>query len=205
MNTLSLGGRNVSRETLVRLQHYCDLIVRWNKTINLVSKSSLDDLWNRHIVDSVQFYCSDNPAPRCWLHLGSGGGLPGIVIGCLLAEASPTTKMIFIESDSRKCAFLRTAIRELKLNAAVVNERIETAPSQGADVITARALADLPMLLQLADRHLAKDGQCIFGKGKTWRDEVDLAEKEWKFKFDVIKSITSSDAAILKIREIERG
>ena len=205
MNTISLGHRNVSRETFERLQHYCDLIVRWNKTINLVSKSSLNDLWNRHIVDSVQFYCSDNLAPKFWLDMGSGGGLPGMVISCLLSEDSPTTKMIFLESDSRKCAFLRTAIRELQINAVVVNDRIETAPSQNADVITARALADLPMLLLLAGRHLAEDGQCIFGKGKTWRDEVSLAEKEWKFKYDVINSITNSDAAILKIKEIERG
>ncbi len=199
MTDLTIAGVNVSRETLDRLKTYQALIEKWNKTINLVSKSTITDVWGRHIVDSVQVFQSSNPRPDRWLDIGSGGGLPGIVIACLLQEMSPQTQMHLIESDLRKSVFLRTAIRELSLSATVHAKRIQDVPPLNADVISARALADLPTLIGLATPHLAPGGECLFPKGKTWGKEVDDASKQWKFDLKPITSITNPHAVILRI------
>jgi 16S rRNA (guanine527-N7)-methyltransferase len=194
----------VSRETYDRLSEYCALIKKWNPAINLVAKSTLEDIWKRHINDSLQFYCSDNANPNSWLDLGSGGGLPGIVMACVLQEMSPKTKVTLIESDTRKAAFLRTAVRELDLNADVLNSRIENAIPQNADVISARALARLDILFSLAEPHLHKSSECIFAKGKSWKSEIKEAQKNWRFQYEVVKSVTDPNAAILKIGGITR-
>jgi 16S rRNA (guanine527-N7)-methyltransferase len=167
-----------------------------------VAKSTIPDLWDRHIVDSVQAFLPSQPTPRRWLDIGSGGGLPGMVIACMLQEKSPQTDIHFIESDLRKSVFLRTALRELSLTATVHAKRIQDVPALNADVISARALADLPTLISLAYPHLAVDGECLFPKGKTWGKEVDDATKQWKFNLKPITSITNPDAVVLRIRGI---
>lgn len=202
MTELTIAGQTVSRETFDRLKTYQFLIEKWNKTINLVAKSTIPDLWDRHIVDSVQAFQPSQPTPRRWLDIGSGGGLPGMVIACMLQEKSPQTDIHFIESDLRKSVFLRTALRELSLTATVHAKRIQDVPALNADVISARALADLPSLISLAYPHLAVDGECLFPKGKTWGKEVDDATKQWKFNLKPITSITNPDAVVLRIRGI---
>ncbi|MBT3710487.1 MAG: 16S rRNA (guanine(527)-N(7))-methyltransferase RsmG, partial [Gammaproteobacteria bacterium] len=152
-----ISGVNVSRETIEALEHFAALIEKWTVKINLISKASLADLWDRHILDSAQLLkiCPRNI--QNWLDLGSGGGLPGVVVAILAKELIPKLTMTLVESDKRKSVFLRTAIRELELNAKVLNARIEkTAPLQ-ADVISARALAELDVLLALAEPHLTKN------------------------------------------------
>lgn len=199
MTDLAIAGLTVSRETFDRLKTYQSLIEKWNKSINLVAKSTIHDLWDRHIVDSVQVYQPSQSAPNRWLDIGSGGGLPGIVIACLLHEKSPQTDIHFIESDLRKSVFLRTALRELSLTGTVHAHRIQDVPALNADVISARALADLPALIALAYPHLAAGGECLFPKGKTWGKEVDDATKQWKFDLKPITSVTNPDAVILRI------
>lgn len=204
MNDRLFDEIDVSRETMQRLVAFQDLIVKWNPTINLVAKSTIADIWDRHIRDSVQFLCQSNSTPQHWVDLGSGGGLPGIVVSILLSEKSPDTIVTFIESDTRKCVFLRNVIRELSLNAKVENSRIEQTPPQNADVISARALADLTTLLELAERHAAPDTELIFAKGRSWQNEVAIAQKTWRFDLDVYKSKTEENAAILRIKGLYR-
>ena len=202
MNNAS--GLNVSRETYIQLEGYVDLLLTWTKKINLISSASIPDVWERHIRDSVQVF---NAAPRfgdIWLDIGSGGGLPGLVVAILSKEEAPDTSVTLIESDLRKATFLRTVVRELALNANVISARIDEADRVGASTISARALGTLDSLLGFADYHLLPDGTAVFPKGATWQKEVDKARESWRFDLDVVESITDKKAAILIIGGIAR-
>jgi len=201
MQGQSGSGLDVSRETLGKLEQYYELLQKWNQKINLVSKGSLDDGWNRHIVDSIQIFTASQHAEGHWVDIGSGGGLPGIVVAIMRSELGlgPVT---LIESDSRKAAFLMTVIRELSLNAKVIVARIEQAPAQSAAVLSARALASLDLLLGFAARHLAPTGLCVFPKGRSFEAEIDAARQNWLFDCEVVPSVTEADGAILKVGNI---
>ena len=193
---------NVSRETFSKLEAFADLVRKWNPKINLVSKNSLDDLWQRHILDSVQVFELAEGEGH-WVDLGSGGGFPGIVVAILNQEAQ-TFQVTMVESDQRKCAFLRTAIRELGLTALVKTERIEQLDGLKADILSARALADLTQLLDFTDIHLNPDGTALFPKGQNWQSEDSDAKKVWTYALEAIESKTNPAAAILKIKDIAR-
>lgn len=196
-------GQDVSRETLMRLEIYVDLIRRWNPRINLVSRNSLKQVWERHIADSLQVFVLAGPFSH-WVDIGSGGGLPGLVAAICAAESNPEARFTLIESDQRKCVFLRTVSRELGLSVSVLAERIEAAPPQNADILSARALGDLDQLLGYSQRHLSQNGICLFPKGATWKKEVEDAQPQWRFDLEAVKSVTEPDAAILKIQGVTR-
>lgn len=197
-----MPSSGVSRETLLKFERYAALLSKWNPAINLISKSSMEDIWSRHIWDSAQAYkvaASQND----WVDIGSGGGLPGIVIAILAQEQHPERNVEMIESDSRKATFLRSVIRDLGLRANVKVDRIENAPPSNASILSARALADLTQLLHYAKRHLAVDGQALFFKGKSWKKEVEEARRTWSFDLISHKSKTDPEAAILEIKDIQ--
>ncbi len=193
---------DVSRETFEKLKAFAELVRKWNPKINLVSKSSLDDLWSRHILDSIQIF-ELAPGPGNWVDLGSGGGFPGIVIS-ILNQEERKFDVVMVESDQRKSAFLRTAIRELDLAAKVKTERIEELECLEADVLSARALADLTKLLGFAGLHLKRGGIALFPKGQSWQREDLEARQDWTYDLETVTSKTNSDAAILKIKDIAR-
>lgn len=199
----SLDGLNVSRETTDLLTQFSELVERWTVRINLISKASVDGIWERHVADSAQLF-ELAPEFEHWVDLGSGGGFPGIVIAIIAKEARPEARITLVESDLRKATFLRTAIRELGLNAKVIADRIEELPPLGADVLSARALADLTSLLKFTDLHLAKSGTAIFPKGLNWRKEDEAARQLWSYSLDPVKSKTSAEAAILLIKDVSR-
>ena len=193
---------DVSRETFEKLEAFGELVRKWNPRINLVSKSSLDDLWTRHILDSVQVF-NLAEGSGVWVDLGSGGGFPGIVVS-ILNQEERHFDVTLVESDQRKCAFLRTAIRELTLEASVKNERIEEVKSLNADVLSARALADLTKLLGFAELHLKPEGTALFPKGQSWQREGEEARLSWMYGLEPVPSQTNPEAAILKIKDIAR-
>ncbi len=195
---------NVSRETYERLQIYADLLKRWNPRINLVSKASIIDLWQRHIADSVQIYKFAPHPVNHWLDLGSGGGFPGLVNAIMAIEKRTPFHMTLIESDVRKSAFLRTVIRETGAPAKVVTGRIEDLEPMNADTISARALADLNTLLSFTERHLNIDGVALFLKGASWEGELQDARTKWNFQYQIDKSETEDGPVILSIRGVER-
>ncbi|MFW8633901.1 16S rRNA (guanine(527)-N(7))-methyltransferase RsmG [Cribrihabitans pelagius] len=196
---------DVSRETVARLEVFEQVIRKWNPKINLVSRSSLDELWTRHIADSVQvFRCAAPPLAGKWVDIGSGGGFPGLIIAILAAEEAPGLEVVLIESDQRKSAFLRTAARVCGVKVRVISERIERAEPQQADVLSARALADLSTLLEFSTRHLKIGGMALFPKGATWKKEVDNAQGQWRFEAEPVRSITENEAVILKIGGVAR-
>ena len=196
-------GLDVSRETFERLEHFCGLVQKWTRKINLVSKGDIEEVWQRHIVDSVQIH-SLAPEVGTWLDIGSGGGFPGVVVVIMDAENNHQRPLTLMDSDQRKCTFLRTAIRELGLTANVIAARIEEAAPQEADILSARALAPVSQLCGFAERHLKPSGVALLPKGRTWRTEVEEAEKAWSYRLNPIKSNTDPEAVILQIKEIKR-
>ncbi len=195
---------DVSRETMARLDAYAALLKKWNKAINLVGKATLPDLWQRHFLDSAQLFTFCPPEARSWADLGSGAGLPGLVVATLAKQSRPDLRVICIESDQRKAAFLRTVIRELELNAEVRAGRIEESAPIGADIVSARALAPLPRLLSYAERHLAGQGKAIFPKGSGYLQEIEQARREWSFDIQTIPSKTDGEGAVLILGGIRR-
>ncbi|MEO0667735.1 MAG: 16S rRNA (guanine(527)-N(7))-methyltransferase RsmG [Pseudomonadota bacterium] len=193
--------RDVSRETLEGLTEYVALIEKWTRKINLIAPSTIPDLEHRHIWDSAQIYHGQSGT---WADLGSGGGLPGIVVAILRKGEGAQDETVLIESDQRKATFLRTCVRTLGLNARVVADRIETAAPEQAQVVSARALINLSELLPLAQRHLAPGGTCVLLKGAKWQEEIAQAEQAWRFSYSATPSKTNPEAAVLEIRDIER-
>lgn len=203
MNPPSWLSTDVSRETLQRLSIYVDLIEKWNPKINLVSKASLIGIWDRHIWDSAQIQ-DIGIEGELWADFGSGGGMPAIILAIFAKEITPDRRFHLVESDQRKCAFLRTAIREIGLNAEVSASRIEELAPLKANVVSARALTDLNGLLGFFEHHAAKGGVGIFPKGETWEKEIEQAQEFWSFRYEEFSSKTNPSAAILKIEEIVR-
>ncbi|HQY42557.1 MAG TPA: 16S rRNA (guanine(527)-N(7))-methyltransferase RsmG [Paracoccaceae bacterium] len=200
-----LAGRTVSRETMDRLEVYEALLRKWNPAINLVSRSSLDQLWYRHFEDSAQIFSLCAAESGTWTDLGAGGGFPGLVVAILAVEAKPDLSVTLVESDQRKAAFLSTVAREVGVKARILPQRIEATPALGADVMSARALAPLTKLLAYADLHLRRDGQALFPKGATYREEIDQAFETWRFSHEATPSMTDPSSVILSIRDIERA
>lgn len=195
---------SVSRETFERLESYVALLEKWNPAINLVSKSTLTDVWNRHIYDSVQVYRLAPPDVDIWGDLGSGGGFPGLVCAILAAENANGSQVHLVESDGRKATFLRTVAREVGVDVVVHTERIEALEPLGADVLSARALAPLDRLLFFADMHLKKGGVALFPKGATFRGELRESLANWRFEYEECPSKTDDNSVILRIGDIER-
>ena len=196
--------QGVSRETSEKLRVLENLTRKWTQKINLVSRESSEMLWERHILDSVQVFTIAPPNIKNWVDLGSGGGFPGLVVAILAHATKAPPQVTLVESDERKCAFLRTALRETGVVADVINKRIEEVPPLNADILSARALAGLPILLEYAERHLAVGGTAIFPKGAQWEKELNLARTEWKFDWTATRSELKPDAAILSIKGVSR-
>lgn len=194
---------SVSRETEQRLGGLCDLVVRWNKAINLVSKASAGQIWDRHVLDSAQTFSLAPPGARRWADLGSGAGFPGLVIAILALELQPDLDLVLVESDIRKCVYLKEAIRELKINATVLSQRIEDLASLQADVVSARALAPLGVLCEYAHQHLTPSGTALFLKGATSAAELAEARKSWAFDVSEQPSKTDPAAAVLVMRSFQ--
>ena len=196
---------DVSRETSERLQVYEALIRKWNPKINLVAPSTLEFLSDRHINDSLQICSHISEITQTIADLGSGGGLPGIVIAIYNLQAAPQRTTVLVESDARKCAFLRTCIRELSLNARVETARIETLEPISADVITARALASLDVLFDWAQPHGHSNTEYLFLKGRMVEAELAVVRDKWSFELDLVPSKTDPEAKLVKIKALKRA
>lgn len=194
---------DVSRETMARLRIYEALLLKWNPKINLVSKSSLADAWSRHIQDSLQILQYAPKSWRSWVDLGSGGGFPGAVVAIVAAETNPDARIVLVESDTRKAAFLRAVIRETGVSAEVMSKRIEQLDPLKVDVVSARALADLSTLFEYSIRHGSENSVSLYPKGESWQTELTRAQESWSFKYEVFPSQTDSRAVVLQIRDIQ--
>lgn len=190
---------DISRETSEALERLIALLLRWNRTVNLVARKDELRLWERHIADSLQLAAHMQPAPERAIDLGSGAGFPGLVLAI-----ATHVHFDLIEADQRKASFLREAVRITGSSAQVHATRIETAQVVPAPLITARALAPLPRLLDLAAPLLATGGICLFLKGANVRDELTEAASRWHMQVEILPSQTAPEACILRISDLSR-
>lgn len=192
---------DVSRETLARLQTYVDLLRRWQKAINLVSRDSLTDVWRRHVWDSAQLmpHIPDPAAPI--LDIGSGAGFPGLILAILGAE-----DVTLVDSDARKGSFLREVARQTGAPATVLTGRAETMADRidPPAIVTARAVASLPLLLDTIKLYIRPNTVCFFHKGRQADAEIEAARREWRFTVSRIPSQTDASGVLLKLEDIAR-
>jgi 16S rRNA (guanine527-N7)-methyltransferase len=204
------AATNVSRETLARLELYAGLLEKWTRSINLVGRDSLADLWRRHMLDSAQLLPLLPPAPvgreRVLVDLGSGAGFPGLVLAILGAG-----EVHLIESDGRKAAFLREAARETGVAATIHNLRIEALPAFAADVVTARACAPLSKLLGYAEPFVRSadagrpGGTALFLKGRRVDEELTDSAEKWKMRVERFPSRSDPEGTILRLKFLDMG
>jgi 16S rRNA (guanine527-N7)-methyltransferase len=193
------AATGVSRETIDQLLAYEALLRKWQGRINLISPSSLNSLWNRHFWDSAQLSSLAPEEAHRWIDLGSGAGFPGLIIA-ILRQKSPDFRVLMIESDHRKSAFLSEAIRITGAPAEVRTVRIEDfTPDQAPDVISARALAPLGQLLGWTSSFWGKATIGLFPKGRTAGEELTEAAKGWIFEHEAIASQSDPSGTVLKL------
>jgi len=194
----------VSRETVDNLYGFEELFRKWSAAINLAAPSTLDHLWERHIVDSAQLF---DMAPNAlkWLDLGSGGGFPGVVLAILLKER-PQGSIDLVESNGKKAAFLRTAIGQFSVPGTVHVARIDAvwAKIPTPDIITARALAPLSSLFVLAEPWLTTGAAALFQKGRDYRREIEESRDAWSFDLVERASAIDKDSVVLQVSNLRR-
>lgn len=188
---------DVSRETGDRLEALVQKLERWQKAINLVGRGSLQDVWDRHMLDSAQAVPLLPPEAQTLTDLGSGAGFPGLVIAAL----RPDLQVTLVEADARKGAFLGEAARCLDLPKPpkILIRRIEDGAPAPADIVTARALARLRQLLVWAAPFRSDPAICLFHKGKDWQGELTEAQQDWEIDVQPFPSVTDRDAVLLRI------
>jgi 16S rRNA (guanine527-N7)-methyltransferase len=189
----------VSRETLDRLQAYAALLQTWNKKINLVGRSTVDDIWHRHMLDSAQLFPLVPTSAETLLDFGTGAGFPGLVLAIMGIRG-----VHLVEADQRKCAFLREAGRICAAPVSIQARRIEDLPPFPVDVVTARALAPVAELLDWSAPFLTENTLCLFLKGQNVEVELTDAYKRWRISVDCRPSLTDPRGSILSIYEVRR-
>jgi 16S rRNA (guanine527-N7)-methyltransferase len=201
----ALSVASVSRETTERLDRFVEMLLRWQRTTGLIAPSTVDQLWTRHVADSLQLL-GLAPEARTWVDLGTGGGFPGLVIACALAD-QPGSRLHLIDSHCRKAAFLREAVRTLGVPALVHAVRIEefiNSFSDVVDVVTARAVAPLRALLAYAEPLVKRGALALFPKGQDVEAELTDAAKYWIIDSELIPSRTSPRGRIVVVRAVQR-
>lgn len=190
----------VSRETLERVETYVGLLLKWNKQINLIGRSSEAEIWHRHVLDAAQLAPLIPQNAKLVADVGTGAGLPGLILSIL----NKTASFALIEPDQRKAAFLREAIRAVQATAIVYSSRIEEADLAPQDVVLARALAPLDRLLEMVEKLISIHTVCIFPKGAAAEQELTEARRRWKMQVRQVHSRTDPAGRILVLTEVAR-
>lgn len=191
---------NVSRETFDKLRIYHELLAKWNKSINLVSRSTLTSAPVRHFADSLQLWPLRGEY-KTWVDIGSGAGFPGMV---LAIASEGLGNFHFVESDARKCAFIRNVSRETNTPVTLHTIRIEDYDGPKADVVSARALASVNQLFTYTENILQPQAICLYLKGQNCDSELAEASRSWTYEAEKFASQTDENGTVLRIRDIAR-
>lgn len=200
---------SVSRETIAKFETYAALLKQWQRAVNLVAPSTLPDVWHRHFADSAQLKALIPPpvaeTKRRHVDLGSGGGFPGLVLALLWGPRGDVATTL-VESDQRKCAFLREVARATGIAVEIVTERIENRQTRDmvgtVDVVTARALAPLDRLFALSEPMCSSSTVGLFLKGRGVEAELEEARRRWRFEHRLIPSVTQQGAFVVEVRHL---
>ena len=200
-----ISALDVSRETLQELEDYSNTIITKNRRINLISKSTEKSIKSRHIEDSAQTieFIDKNDIKTC-TDLGSGAGLPGIVLGILMKRKKPLFKLIFYEKSYHKSIFLKEMSKKFNLNSEIHRKNIFEERNLSTDVIISRAFKPLPIIFQIAQTNFKNFKYIILFLGKSGKKILNEALKIWKFDYEEKKSLTSSESMIVKISNLRK-
>ncbi len=201
-----LSIQNVSRETLDELNKYSLSILRKNKDINLISLSTEKSINTRHIIDSAQTidFIDKNDVKVC-TDLGSGAGLPGIVLAILMKPKKPEFKVIFYEKSYRKSNFLKEISKKFKLNTEINQKNIFEQKNLQTDIIISRAFKPLPVIFEIASKNFKKFKYIILFLGKNGKKNLKETSKKWKFNYEEKKSLTSDESLVVKISNLKKN
>ncbi len=205
LKTVPKFNLDVSRETLERLDEYSKDIILKNKEINLISKSTESSIKSRHIADSMQTidFIDKNDIKIC-TDLGSGAGLPGVVLSIIMSSKKPTFKVIFYEKSYHKSNFLREMSKKFNLHAEIYQKNIFNEKNLITDVIISRAFKPLPVIFQIAKTNFKNFKYIILFLGKSGKKILKDAMKNWKFDYEERKSLTNDDSIIVKISNLKK-
>ena len=201
-----LGIQNVSRETLDELYKYSLSILKKNKDINLISSSTEKTINTRHIADSAQIidFINKNNIKVC-TDLGSGAGLPGIVLAILMKPKKPEFKMIIYEKSYHKSNFLKEISKKFKLNTVINQKNIFEQKNLETDIIISRAFKPLPVIFEIASKNFKKYKYIILFLGKSGKEILKVASKKWKFDYEEKKSLTNDESLVVKISNLKKN
>ena len=199
------GSQNVSRETLDELNKYSLSIIKKNKEINLISSSTEKSINTRHIADSAQTidFIDKNDVTVC-TDLGSGAGLPGIVLAILMKAKKPEFKVIFYEKSYHKSNFLKEVSKKFKLNTEINQKNIFDQKNLQTDIIISRAFKPLPVIFEIALKNFKKFKYIILFLGKSGKEILKEATNKWKFDYEERKSLTNEDSLVIKISNLKK-
>lgn len=196
----------VSQKTAQNLTLYFNLLNKWNQKINLISKTTINNIWNRHFLDSAQIINFFPEKTSKIVDLGTGAGFPGILLAIIKNDFKLNFKTYLIESDLKKCAFLQEVVRICNIeNVEIINKRIETIKNINVDIVISRALADLNSLLNYSINFINKNNICIFLKTINIDNEIIQAKKNWGFNYDIKPSISDENGLILILKDIKQN
>lgn len=196
---------NVSRETLAKIRRFVDLLTKWNQKMNLVSKNSLADIWQRHVLDSAQLIDYLPQSINHILDIGSGSGFPAMVLAIMLSEQKPQCRITMVESITKKTVYLNDVRAKLGLNnVEILNGRVENIVFKIPQIITARAVAGLDVLCGYAHKVGGKNTELLLLKGKNYSLELVEAQKHWEFECKVYPNKYSENGVVLKIADLRK-
>ncbi len=196
---------NVSRETFPALEEFRSLLLSENKKLNLISKSTEKDSIKRHIIDSAQIIDIIDKNTKTCLDIGSGSGLPGVVLAIILKKKGSKIKFKLYEKSMKKSNFLKKMIKRFELNAEVMQKNIFEERELEADIIVARAFKPLQTILELINKNFSHYNSLILFLGKSGRDNINECLKSWKFEYEILKSLTDVNSVIVKINNLRKA
>ncbi len=188
---------NVSHETLLKLEGFVTFLMQWNMVHNLVSQGSLSELWCRHLLDSAQLIAFINADERV-VDFGSGAGFPGMILAILGRQ------VLLVERNKKKVAFLTEIARRLSLDVVIKNQSIEETKIEKLDIITARGVAKIDLILAMTEHSISANTKYLLQKGKEWREELDAAATKWDFVEQIDSSVTSGEGKIVTLTKVSR-
>ena len=199
-----LSKFNVSRETYYLLEHYKELVINKNKEINLISRKNTEDFSNRHIIDCMQIIDLIDLSKNMCTDIGSGAGLPGIILAILLKDKKTKTKMRLFEKSYHKSNFLREISRKLKLDIIVEEKNVFEEKKLISGTVVARAFKPLPIILELLEKNFENYSNLVVFMGKNGKQLLEDSIKKWEFEYKNRRSITNKDSFLINIKNIKK-
>ncbi len=196
---------NVSRETIEKFEIYETQLKKWAPKINLISLSTIDDIWARHFNNSAQILKKFDKLPKSIIDFGTGAGFPGLVLAIFIANEIEEYKVTLVDENHKRISFLRETARAMGLRIEILHSKVEALVPQKYEILTARAFAPLDKLLDLSHTYAQEGARLLFPKGKDVKNEIEIAQRKWNFNFEIEVFDKNSGSCILEILELERA